>query len=81
MPGLLTPPSGAGRPGQPDVDCLLAPARKGRHGIRDDLLLPMLRIRITRLKNGLDMEQPVAGDELCIIKLSLARRQGQDALP
>ncbi|WP_339108778.1 tyrosine-type recombinase/integrase [Thioclava sp. GXIMD4216] len=88
--------------GQPDIDRLLAAAKKSRHGVRDRLLILMMfrhglrvsevialrrrdvdlaqsRIWITRLKNGLSVEQPVAGDELRAIKRWLARRD--DALP
>ncbi|WP_207630346.1 tyrosine-type recombinase/integrase [Paracoccus xiamenensis] len=88
--------------GQPDIDRLLAAAKKSRQGVRDHLLILIMfrhglrvsevialrrrdvdlaqsRIWITRLKNGLSVEQPVAGDELRAIKRWLARRD--DALP
>jgi type 1 fimbriae regulatory protein FimB/type 1 fimbriae regulatory protein FimE len=88
--------------GQPDIDRLFAAAKKGRHGVRDHLLILMMfrhglrvsevitlrrqdvdleqsRIWITRLKNGLSVEQPIAGEELRAIKRWLARRE--DALP
>ena len=59
-----------------------------RHGLRvsetialrrQDVDLAQSRVWIARLKNGLSVEQPVAGDELRAIKRWLARRE--DALP
>ncbi|MCZ4270642.1 tyrosine-type recombinase/integrase [Rhodobacteraceae bacterium G21628-S1] len=59
-----------------------------RHGLRvseavairrRDVGLEQSRIWILRLKNGLSVEQPVAGEELRAIKRWLARRE--DALP
>ncbi len=86
----------------PDMERLLTSAKKGRHGIRDQLLLMMMfrhglrvseatalrradvdlsqaRIWVSRLKNGLSVEQPVSGDELRAIRRWLAKRN--DALP
>lgn len=74
-----------------EVDRLLAAAKKGRHAVRDHLLLLMMyrhglraseaiairlpdlnleqsRLWVRRVKNGLSIEQPVAGDELRAIK-------------
>ena len=59
-----------------------------RHGLRvseaiglrrDEVDLDQARLRVRRLKNGLSVEQPIAGDELRAIKRHLARRT--DALP
>lgn len=59
-----------------------------RHGLRvseaialrrQDVDLAQSRVWIARLKNGLSVEQPVAGDELRAIKRWLERRE--DALP
>ncbi|MGR3563521.1 MAG: tyrosine-type recombinase/integrase [Heliomarina sp.] len=86
----------------PDMERLLTSAKKGRHGIRDQLLLMMMyrhglrvseatalrradvdlsqaRIWVSRLKNGLSVEQPVSGDELRALRGWLAKRN--DALP
>jgi site-specific recombinase XerD len=64
--------------------CLMA----YRHGLRisealglriDDLNLSQSRLWVRRLKNGLSVEQPIAGDELRAIKRYLASRT--DSLP
>lgn len=88
--------------GSVQIDRLLAAARKGRHGIRDYLLILMMfrhglraseaialrrddadlaqsRLWVARLKNGLSVEHPVAGDELRALRRWLSVRE--DALP
>ena len=88
--------------GEADLERLLNAAKRGRHRIRDHLLVLLLyrhglrvseaisltrqdidldqsRIWVSRLKNGLSVEQPVAGDELRAIRRWLAARD--DTLP
>tara|TARA_R110002072_G_scaffold25582_8_gene85857 strand:- start:3140 stop:3724 length:585 start_codon:yes stop_codon:yes gene_type:complete len=88
--------------GEADLDRLLSAAKRGRHGVRDHLLVLLMyrrglraseaialtrqhvdldqsRIWISRLKNGLSVEQPVAGDELRAIRRWLSLRE--DTLP
>ena len=88
--------------GEADLDRLLSAAKRGRHGVRDHLLVLLIyrhglrvseaialtrqdvdldqsRIWISRLKNGLSVEQPIAGDELRAIRRWLSSRD--DTLP
>jgi integrase len=68
-------------------DCLLA-LMTYRHGLRvseavglrrDEINLDQAGLWVRRLKNGLSVEQPIAGDELRAIKRSFGSRS--DALP
>ena len=88
--------------GEAEIARLLKAAKRGRHGIRDHLLLLLMfrhglrvseaialrgsdvdldqaRLWISRLKNGLSVEQPIAGDELRANRRWLALRE--DVLP
>ena len=88
--------------GEADLDRLLSAAKRGRHGVRDHLLVLLMyrhglrvseaialtrqdvdldqsRIWISRLKNGLSVEQPIAGDEFRAIRRWLSSRD--DTLP
>ena len=88
--------------GEAELNRLLAAAKRGRHGVRDHLLMLLMfrhglrvsevitlrrsdvdldqaRLWISRLKNGLSVEQPVAGDELRAIRRWLFLRN--DTLP
>ena len=85
-----------------EIARLLKAVKRGRHGVRDHLLLLFMfrhglrvseaialrrsdvdldqaRLWISRLKNGLSVEQPIAGDELRAIRRWLALRE--DTLP
>jgi site-specific recombinase XerD len=85
-----------------EVEELRKAARRGRHGVRDDMLILLMyrhglrvseairlriddvnlkeaRIDVRRLKRGLDVEHPIAGDELRAIKAYLRTRD--DHLP
>jgi integrase len=81
-----------------ELERLLAAAKRGRHGVRDHLLVLMMqrhglrvseaialqksdvdlaqaRLWVARLKNGLSVEHPIAGDELRAIRRLFAGRQ------
>jgi type 1 fimbriae regulatory protein FimB len=83
--GVLLDAAKAGRHGIRDYLLLLAMFRHGLRvseaiGVRrDEVDLDHARLWIRRLKNGLAVEHPIAGDELRAIKRYLATRK--DSLP
>ena len=56
-----------------ELAALLEAAKAGRHGTRDQ---DRSILRVHRLKGGLSVQQPIAGDELRAIRRYLAMRQG-----
>lgn len=83
-----------------EVDALIDAARRGRHGLRDSLVVSLMfrhglraselcglrvadvnlkasRLWVNRLKSGLATEQPLAGDDLRMIRRYLRQRDAE----